>query len=552
MIRVILFFVGIGLLVAGLGWLADRPGSLVIDWGGYQAETTVFRAVVLAVIALALLTALGSGLRSLFASPATMTRFLRRRRQKQGLEALSAGMIAVGAGDRSLAAQYALQARRALPNEPLTDLLRAQTALLAGDRGTARRVYEQMLLAPETELLGLRGLYLEAEREKEWVAARQFAEKAMKRNPKLAWSTLALFGLQCRTGDWDGALETLAQGRRNDLIDKKTADRRRAVLLAGLAQRAEESDVGRAVTLALEAHELAPDLVPAAAIAGRILASRGNTAKAAAVLSRTWKRAPHPDLAAAYAFARPGDSPRDRLKRVRELVASTPHSPETPVALANAAIEAQEWDEARKVLQPSLEGALTQRICMLMARIESGERGDAGRVREWLGRSVGAAGDPAWVADGQPSEQWSPISPATGELDVYEWKVPEGQAGRSPGMLLLQELLPTMAALPTGRAETVEPEARAATIVEVLPPAEPSPPAAVRPEPPPTVEPAATTEAEKPTAKPAPVAASERAAAPAKAVPEPARVEPETGLPHAPDDPGPEPVERLPRLARVR
>ena len=42
------------------------------------------------------------------------------------------------------------------------------------------------------------------------------------------------------------------------------------------------------------------------AIAGRLLASRGNTPRAAKILQRTWSRAPHPDLATAYAYARTG------------------------------------------------------------------------------------------------------------------------------------------------------------------------------------------------------------------------------------------------------
>ena len=102
------------------------------------------------------------------------------------------------------------------------------------------------------------------------------------------------------------------------------ANRRRAVLLTAQAQAAEDTAADKALELALEAHRLAPDLVPAAAIAGRILASHGNTPRAARVLLKTWRLAPHPDLAAAYAYARPGDSPRDRLNRVRHLGRLTP------------------------------------------------------------------------------------------------------------------------------------------------------------------------------------------------------------------------------------
>lgn len=440
MVRLVALLLGILALSAGLHWLADRPGILVIEWQGYKVEETVFKAIVILSLLVAAAVFLWSLLRQVWNGPAAIGQFFTRRRQTRGLEALSHGMIAVGAGDRALATRYAIQARKSLPNEPMTQMLRAQAAQLIGDRATSRRIYEAMLNAPDTEPLGLRGLFLEAEREGATEAARQFAERAMRLNPQLGWSTDALFELQCKSNNWADALETLATARKHDLVDKKTAERRRAVLLTAQAADLEQSDTDRALELALEANRIAPSLVPAATIAGNILASKGNTSRAAKVLQKTWKHAPHPDLALAYSFARPGDSPRDRLQRISDLARLKPHSPESAIAVATAAIEARDWDVARKALQPLLEGRLTQRICTLMARVEGEQHGDTGRVREWLARAVNAPRDPAWTADGVVSETWAPISPVTGQLDAYEWKVPVEPVDKTEGELLLRKI----------------------------------------------------------------------------------------------------------------
>ena len=440
MIRLILYLVGVGLLATGLAWLADRPGQMLLNWQGYEIETTVFRAVVIFAFAIGLAVFLWSLVRQLWTSPAAVGRVMNRRRQERGLEALSSGMIAIGAGDRSQAMRHAMLARKALPNEPLTHLLRAQAAQLSGDRSTARRIFEAMLGSPETEQLGLRGLFLEAEREGEHEAARQFAERALRLNPKLGWPVDALFELQCKVADWAGALETLAAGKRNGHFEKADADRRRAVLLTAQAQALEESNADRAIALAMEAHALALDLVEPAAIAGRLFSSRGQTAKVARVIEQTWKRAPHPDLAIAYAYARSGDSPRDRLERVKNLARTTPHSVEAPIAVASTAIEAHDWAEARKALTPLLEGRLSQRVCTLMARIEGEQFGNAGRVREWLARAANAPRDPAWTADGFVSDRWAPISPVTGALDAFQWKVPVEQSGPHDEELALAKL----------------------------------------------------------------------------------------------------------------
>ena len=440
MVRLIRYFLLLAAATAGLAWLADRPGTLTVDWMGYQSRIGVFQAVVLILVSLALLWLLASLSRSLLLSKQSVTRFFHKRRQQQGLEALTSGMIAVGAGDRLLAARYATQASRALPNEPLTDLLRAQTAQLAGDRKTAQRVYEQMLLSPQTELLGLRGLYLEAERGGDLVAARGLAEQALKRGAKLGWASDALFDIQCRQADWSGAIVTLAAARRNELVSRKDAERRRAVLLTAQAMDLEDKDPAKAEALACEAHDLAPDLVPAAEIAGRLLAARGKMQKSTATLEQTWKRVPHPDLALIHAFARTGDSPRDRLQRVRKLAALTPGNREGMIAVANAAIEARAWAEARTALDPLLTDGLSARICVLMARIEGGEKGDSGRVREWLARAIHAPRDPVWVADSHVSDRWAPVSPLTGKLDAYDWKVAEELTEKVRGALLLEEL----------------------------------------------------------------------------------------------------------------
>ncbi len=440
MLRLITLLAAAFALATGLAWLAERPGNLVLTWQGYEVETSLFRAAVILTLLLGACIFVWNLSRQLWQWPAIIGNVFNRRRHKRGLEALSTGLIALGAGDKQLAMRYAVQARRTLPNEPLTHLLRAQAARLTGDKATARRIFEAMLSAPDTEQLGLRGLFLEAEGEGEREAARQFAERALRVNPKLGWAVDSLFALQCKAHDWAGALDTLAVARKHGHIDRATAERRRAVLLAGQAQAVEDSDPERALRLALEAHGLAEDLVPAAAIAGRLLASKGNTPRVAKLIQQTWRRSPHPELVIAYAFARIGDSPRDRLQRIKQLAMQAPMSIESPIALAMAAIEAKDWQEARAALEPLAEGRLTQRVCTLMARIEGEEHGDKGRVREWLARAVNAPRDPAWTADNITSDTWAPVSPVTGALDAFQWRVPVESVDKRDADLLAAKL----------------------------------------------------------------------------------------------------------------
>jgi HemY protein len=228
---------------------------------------------------------------------------------------------------------------------------------------------------------------------------------------------------QCAEGDWRGARETLEKLSDSRAIDAATARRWRAVLLTAEAMGLEDKNPDEAARLAGEAHKLAPDLVPAAVIAARLAAHAGDVRRASRIVEETWRREPHPDLAEVYAYARPGDSPRDRLRRVKALARSWETHAESAIAVARAAIEAHDWAAAREALEPLAEKHPTERVCTLMAQIAEGS-GDAGRVREWLARALRAPRDPAWTADGVVSDHWLPVSPVTGELDAFRWRVP--------------------------------------------------------------------------------------------------------------------------------
>ncbi len=463
MIRIILFLALLLALAAGLSWFADHPGTVTINWLGYEASPSVFQAVILLFL-LAVFVAFALWLvLSVVNAPRRIARWMERRRQSKGMRALEEGIFAAGTGDEAKAAKAAALAQKYMPNSPLTRLLRAQAAQLSGDRVAAQRIFTSMLEDPQTRLLGLRGLFQEARREGQIEAAKLYVREALSINPALPWPSPALFEFQCREHDWNGALDTLAIARQHRIIDRATADRRRAVLLTALASEAEERGDSKALELALEAHRLAPALVPAAVIAGRMLAAEGNTQKAARIISQTWELAPHPDLALVYAHARPGDSPRDRLARVKTLAGLTPGHPEAAIAVATAAIEAREWEEARAALADLVREKPSARVCVLMARIEGGEKRDAGRVREWLARALRAPRDPAWIADGVVSAEWAPLSPVTQTLDAFVWEVPSVETRAAADD---ERALAELAALEFGAGETVEAGENAVIIAE--------------------------------------------------------------------------------------
>lgn len=495
MIRIILFLLLIALGAAGAAWVAEQTGDVVLSWGAWRVQTTLpvfVLALGITVVAAMMLWAI---VRTLWGMPDRLRRNRRERRQARGRHAVTQGLLAIGHGDSGAARMHAETARKHAANDPLALLLHAQSAQLDGDREGAQRAFRAMAEREDTRLLGLRGLFIEAQRADDPVAAVMVAEEALKLSPSSSWASHAVLGFCCAKGDWAGALKILDNNQSAGLIDKATYRRQRGVLLTARALEFEKVDRDLSRASVTEAIKLAPTLVPAAVLASKFESEAHQVRRSMRIVETAWLAQPHPDLADAYAHVKLGDSARQRLVRVQTLAAKAPGHIEGALAIARAAIDASEFKVAREALAPFIAQP-TQRVAMLMAEIERTEHGDSGRARAWTLRAVRALHDPAWTADGYVSDRWRPVSPVSGRLDAFQWQTP-------------------VAALPSDRGDAIE-----SSPFEEAMLAAPHKAVVLEPPTPVAVEPAPPVVAAAPA--PAPVAAPAVSVGPAAAVPEPA------------------------------
>ncbi len=528
MIRIILFLLLIALGAAGAAWIAEQTGDVVLSWGGYRAQTTlpVFVLVLGIVVVAAMM--IWAILRGMWRTPARMRKSRRERRQARGRHAITQGLLAIGHGDSTAARVHADAARKHAAHDPLALLLHAQSAQLDGDREGAQRAFRAMAEREDTRLLGLRGLFIEAQRADDPVAAVMVAEEALKLSPSSSWASHAVLGFCCAKGDWAGALKILDNNQSAGLIDKATYRRQRGVLLTARALELEKVDRDLARESVMEAVKLAPTLVPAAVLASKFESEAHQIRRSMRLVETAWLAQPHPDLADAYSHVKLGNSARQRLVRVETLAAKMPGHVEGALAIARAAIDASEFAKAREALAPFI-AAPTQRVALLMAEIERTEHGDSGRARAWTLRAVRALHDPAWTADGYVSDRWRPVSPVTGRLDAFQWQTP-------------------VAALPSDKSGAIESSAfeeamlatpRRAVVLE--PPKDVTEPAAEPIAPVPAAASAPAPAAEQDNAPP-PAAATEmtpaEAARPEEPVTEPTPASPKPAEP-APSQPAP-------------
>jgi len=423
MIRIVVFLLALALAAAGAAWVAEQAGDVTLTWGAWRVQTSlpVFALALGVAIVLGML--VWSILSGVLRAPGRIRRVRRERRHARGRHAITHGLLAIGHGDSAAARQHAEVARRLTGSDPLALLLHAQSAQLDGDREGANAAFRAMAEREDTRLLGLRGLFIEAQRADDAVAAVMIADEALKIAPSSTWASHAVLGFRCAKGDWNGALAILDNNLDAGLIDKTTYRRHRGVLLTARALELERLDRDMSRESVMEAVKLAPTLVPAAVLAAKFESEAHQVRRAMRIAETAWLAEPHPDLADAYAHVRLGDSARQRLVRVETLAAKKPGHIEGALAIARAAIDATEFARAREALQPFVESP-TQRVAMLMSEIERTEHGDSGRARAWTLRAVRARHDPVWTADGYVSDRWRPVSPVTGRIDAFRWQTP--------------------------------------------------------------------------------------------------------------------------------
>jgi HemY protein len=427
--RAVVFIVLLGLVAAAFAWIAEHPGRVSVTWLDWQIDAPIgvlFGALGVAIAVAILLYMLASWLLHL---PEQLARWRRERLRRRGYDALTRGLVAVAAGDPGEARRQARRAQVLLDEPPLTLLLSAQAAQLADDEIGARRHFNAMLEQPETEFLGLRGLLTQALRSGNESEALTLARRARALQPQTPWVLTTLFDLEARAGDWPGAIATVRRAAKLGVLPPAKARRSEAAALIERARAARKhGHKHEALTQAKHAHAIDPLHPAATATLAQMLIETGRPRKAARLIEQEWARQQHPELVAIYRRAFTASDPVEWTMRIESLAKLAPQARESKIALAQAAVDAKLWGEARRHLAAAMAmGPAPAGLARMMARIEASEKNDAAAERRWLAEAAEAAPDPAWVCDacGFAHREWQASCGRCRSFDQLVWRSPD-------------------------------------------------------------------------------------------------------------------------------
>ncbi len=399
MIRILIFLLGVVFFAGAITLLASFDSRITGEAFGLRFDGPsglILGAAIAAFLAAIYLT---HKVKDIMAWPAKLRAREAAARRERGVAALTRGLEAVAVGDGEDAAHHARIARRHLDDVALTRLLTAQAAQLSGDQIAAQSSFSAMLEAPETEFLGLKGLYAQAMAAGDHDGAKRYAERAFRLRPNAAWAFQSVFELGLERGAWRETRDVLRQARKNNLVPADKADRARAALFTADAYAVQESDAPAALSELEAALKLEPEFAPAALLAGELYLKEGKRGKAARVIEAAFAGAAHPALIKFYDRLYKDDPAEKRADRLRKLAEKNPGADEAALLKARAATLEGGWREAIDILEPVVADGATAVAFALMAKAAAGLNGEEA-AKPWLEHAAAAPRDPRPGAEG--------------------------------------------------------------------------------------------------------------------------------------------------------
>jgi HemY protein len=351
MIRLFITLIIALLVGATLAWLLDHPGQVVIEWESWLIETSL---AVLA-IGIALLLLLVLVLQQLWHWARRDLPFVgaqrHLRRQKRGLEAMNNSVLALSSGRVEEAERLIAKTKRLLPPQPMLHILESQAAQLSGNKGKAKLVFEEMLKDKGTAIIGIRGLLASALDEGRSSEALRLAEAAREADPKSKWAVYTHFNLLTSQLKWADALAIL-KSKSGQLLGVEHLARYKMIVNHCLAKEADLAGKQKeARAFATAAYGFDKGFEPLVLSLARFSLADGKPAKAKTYIETAWKTNPSKRLAEAYAQIDPNERPLERLKRFKKLIENNKTHNESKLQRAERAIAAEQFDEARPIVE---------------------------------------------------------------------------------------------------------------------------------------------------------------------------------------------------------
>ena len=421
-LRLLLIIILVVAVIAGFGWLAMQSGEISYTGGPVDVKTSPLVAALALLLITLLLAAIWGLVGWLIALPSKIRKASLEGNRRKAIDFVGNAFAAYESGDYLDSRRQAQKALNLLPDNAGIQLMNARYAAASEDLASAEKLFGELTQVSGFEVAARKGLAEIAQANNNFAAAISHADAALQVSKKATWPVELIFKERVNNADWDGALIALDDAEKRGLVGKRTAARRRAVVLTAAAHRAEKTgDLNKAVDYASRAVRLVSGFAPAAVMAARLQNLAGKNWAAASTIEQAWETEPHPALAIAYKDLKSSDTKASKAKWAEALVRIKPEHRESKILQAEIAIDEGNPALALSILDALIKERPTSRLLALKshALLLQGDKAGADNL---LHQAAVAAREPDWtdldpdgVAFAYEDEDWARMVESYGD-----------------------------------------------------------------------------------------------------------------------------------------
>jgi len=424
MIRLTAYIILALIIALSAYWISSNPGQMLITWQGWEIRFSTAVMIFLAVIYTGLIWALLWLARKLnvsafFSNPKRLA-----AKRAKGESDLDQAWSCYALADYKEAIKFGLRAKSKLgENGSVLRLLARSTA----DMGESKNPYLDRLKDSATSSVWV--LKQELDRyldQKSWAEAKALVHDMLVSHPRNPSLLKLDFLLSARLGDWQEAKKTLQiAAKEKATLGPSEQKHYNAVIDYCLAL--EEKAAGNkaeSLKLAKSALKYDPSFAPAALSAARLYIEQDDKRNAENILTAVWKTAPNAEIADVIAELYPHESSAETFRRLKKIAHSAPDYSESDHLLARAAIDAEQWPDARRALENTLSSDKASKTTYyLLALLERKQKSDKEASDKLIEKSRMAPADNHWLCSScrKIPTHYLPICQNCGEFDKINW-----------------------------------------------------------------------------------------------------------------------------------
>ncbi|MEZ5757739.1 MAG: heme biosynthesis HemY N-terminal domain-containing protein [Emcibacteraceae bacterium] len=425
MIRLTFYSILAVIIALAAAWISASPGQVLITWQGWEIRFSVAVMVFLLVLYTIFFWFLVWFIKKLnIVAYFTDPRRLHAKRKK-GDNDLDQAWSAFALEDYKEALKLGLRAKSKLGETGGVLRLLASTTikLNSGENPyleALRKIPSSVAWVEKQELDSL----IE---QKAWDKLGPLIKDLLTHYPKNKNLLKLNFLVTARLGNWQSAKVALNSAiEQKNVFNQEEQKHYQAVIdyCLSLEEKAAGNKV-ESINLLKASLKYDPAFSPAATSAARSFIERDDKRSAEKVLNTIWKVAPTWEIAELIADLYPAESSNEAFRRVKKLTDGAPEFVESQHLLAQVAISAKQWPDARKALEKVINSSkASQKTFMLMAQLEQKQKNDQKAADVWKEKSDRANQDNHWSCTScqKKTAHYLPVCPSCNEFDTIKWQ----------------------------------------------------------------------------------------------------------------------------------